>query len=153
MGALEADGHLEDTVVVFYTDHYCKYMTDVEFLMELKGVSNRNLLCNTPFFIYASELEPRTIEKMTSSADIYPTVCSLFGLDVNLSRFVGRDALTEEESYVYWRDYSWYDGEHYVDGSTVPEDEYGARISAEVRRKLNLSWNMIIYDYFGREEN
>ena len=50
-------------------------------------------------------------------------------------------------------DYSWYDGERYVDGSTAPEDEYGARISAEVRRKLNLSWNMIIYDYFGREEN
>lgn len=153
MDALEADGHLEDTVVVFYTDHYCKYMTDVEFLMELKGVSNRNLLCSTPFFIYSSELEPQTIEKLTSSADIYPTVCSLFGLDVDLSRFVGRDALTEEESYVYWRDYSWYDGERYVDGSTAPEDEYGARISAEVRRKLNLSWNMIIYDYFGREEN
>lgn len=150
MAALEESGHLEDTVVVFYADHYCKYMTDTEFLMELKGVSNRNLLCNTPFFIYSSDLEPRTVEKLTSSVDIYPTVCSLFGLDVDLSCFVGSDALAEGESYVYWRDYSWYDGTRYVDGSTVPEDEYGAEISAAVRRKLNLSWNMIIYDYFGR---
>ena len=153
MSELEASGHGEDTVVVFYTDHYCKYMTDVEFLMELKGVSNRNLLCNTPFFIYSADLEPRTVEKLTSSADIYPTICSLFGLDVELSHFVGRDALTEEESFVYWRDYSWYDGARYVDGSTVPEDEYGTRISAEVRQRLNLSWNMIIYDYFAYEEN
>ena len=153
MTALEEQGYLENTTVVFYADHYCKYMTDVDFLMELKDVSNRNLLCNTPFFIYSSELGVRTVEKLTSSVDIYPTVCSLFGLDVDLSYFVGRDVLTEGESYVYWRDYSWYDGERYVEGGTVPEDEYGAQVTAEVRRKLNNSWNMIIYDYFGREEN
>ncbi len=153
MTALEESGHKDDTVVVFYTDHYCKYMTDVDFLLELKNVPNRNLLCNTPFFIYSSELEPRAVEKLTCSIDIFPTVCSLFGLDVDLSYFPGRDALTEEESYVYWRDYSWYDGTRYVDGGTMPEDEYGKRISAEVRRKLNNSWNMIIYDYFGWEKS
>lgn len=153
MAALEQGGYLENTAVIFYTDHYCKYMTDVEFLMELKGVPNRNLLCNTPFFIYSEDLDAQTVEKMTSTVDIYPTVCSLFGLDVDLSSFVGEDALAGEGGYVYWRDYSWYDGTRYVDGSAAPEDEYGAKISAEVRRKLTNSWNMMIYDYFGREEN
>lgn len=153
MAALEQGGYLENTAVVFYADHYCKYMTDVEFLMELKGVPNRNLLCSTPFFIYSEELGAQTVEKMTSTADIYPTVCSLFGLDVDLSPFAGEDALAGEGGYVYWRDYSWYDGARYVDGSTAQEDEYGAGISAEVRRKLTNSWNMMIYDYFGREEN
>ena len=140
------------TALVFYADHYCKYMTDVEFLLELKGVPNRNLLCNTPFFIYSSDLEARTVEKVTSSVDIYSTVCSLFGLDVDLSCFVGSDALSDGEGYVYWRDYSWYDGRRYVDGSTIPDDEYGAEISSMVRRKLNLAWNAVIYDYFAPRE-
>lgn len=151
VAALEESGHSDDTVLVIYADHYCKYMTDVEFLLELKGVPNRNLLCNTPFFIYSSDLEPQTVEKVTSSVDIYPTVCSLFGLDVDLSFFMGNDALSDDGGYVYWRDYSWYDGQRYVDGSTIPDDEYGAQISAMVRRKLNLSLNAIIYDYFAQE--
>lgn len=152
MAALEESGHAEDTVLVFYADHYCKYMTDTEFLLELKDVPNRNLLCNTPLFIYSSDLEPQTVEKLTSSVDIYPTICSLFGLDVDLSWFVGSDALSEDGGYVYWRDYSWYDGQRYVDGGTIPGDEYGAEISSMVRRKLNLSWNMVIYDYFAQAE-
>lgn len=152
VAALKESGHWEDTALVFYADHYCKYMTDVDFLLELKGVPNRNLLCETPFFICASELEPQTVERLTSSVDIYPTICSLFGLDVDLSYFMGSDALAEGDGYVYWRDYSWYDGERYVDGGTIPEDEYGAEISAMVRRKLNLAWNAIIYDYFAPVE-
>ena len=152
MAALAESGHAEDTALVFYADHYCKYMTDVEFQLELKGVPNRNLLCHPPFFIYSSDLEARTVEKVTSSVDIYSTVCSLFGLDVDLSCFVGSDALSDGEGYVYWRDYSWYDGRRYVDGSTIPDDEYGAEISSMVRRKLNLAWNAVIYDYFAPRE-
>lgn len=148
MAALEESGHADDTVLVFYADHYCKYMTDVEFLMDLKDVPNRNLLANVPFFIYASDLEPQTIDTLTSSVDIYPTICSLFNLDVDLSYFMGLDAFVGGNEYVYWRDYSWYDGTRYVDGSTSPEDTEGALRSAEVRTKLTLAWNTIIYDYF-----
>lgn len=148
VAALAESGHSEDTVLVFYADHYCKYMTNAEFLMQLKGVSNRNLLCSTPFFIYSTALEPQTVTTLSSTVDIYPTLCSLFGMEEGLSSFVGRDALAEGESIVYWRDYSWYDGQRYQDGGSSPEDDYGRQVSTLIRRKLYLSWSSVIYDYF-----
>ena len=147
MDELEKGGYLEDTVVIFYADHFGKYLTDVEFLMDLKGVDNRNMLSNTPFFIYAADLEPRQIDTVVSTVDIYPTICNLFALDVDLRYFVGEDALAERDGLVYWPDYSWYDGQTYQDGGTA-----SGPISDTVRQRLNVAWNSVIYDYFGMQE-
>ncbi|MBP5750759.1 MAG: sulfatase-like hydrolase/transferase, partial [Firmicutes bacterium] len=50
MEKLEESGRAEDTVLVFFTDHYCKYMTDTDLVMELKGVSDMDMICHTPCF-------------------------------------------------------------------------------------------------------
>ena len=47
MEKLEESGFIEDTVVILFSDHYAKYMSDTEYLLKIKGVSNTNLLCNT----------------------------------------------------------------------------------------------------------
>ena len=146
---LEETGLLENTVLIVYGDHYCKYLTNTEFLMQLKGVSERNLLCNTPLFIYSEQLKPQTVEKYTSSVDIYPTICNLFALDTDLTQFVGDDAFGSQGGYVYWPDYSWYDGTIYHDGADgTAQSEYETAISAQVRDKLSASWNTLNYDYF-----
>lgn len=148
--ALEDSGHSEDTVLLFYADHYCKYLTDPAFVMEIKGVSERNLLCRTPLFFWGTGMEPREIDYAVSSVDIYPTVCSLFGLETDLRYAVGEDLFSGEDHLVFFPDYSWYDGSRYVDGAAAPTDAYEAETAAEVRTRLNLAWDMVRYDYFKR---
>jgi len=150
MERLRADGHIDDTVLVFFSDHYSKYLTDTEFIMELKGVNNTDMLCNTPFFIYNSGTEPEVVTKYTSTVDIYPTIVNLFGLDADLSYFVGNDMFGDGGNYVMFRNYAWYDGKTYysADYSGEMTEEIAER-SAEVRERINLSWDTMISDYFG----
>lgn len=149
MEKLEQAGLAEDTVVVVYGDHYCKYLTDTDFLLELKGAENRNLLCNTPLMIWSRDLEPRQVEKYTTTADLYPTLCNLFGLEVDLGWFVGDDAFSGTGGLVYWRDSSSYDGAQYIDGSKPaglsPEQK---AVYDRVHALLEISWNSFRYDYF-----
>ena len=153
MEKLEEAGLADDTVVLVYGDHYCKYLTDTDFLMRLKGVENRNLLCNTPLFLWSRDLEPRRVEKYTSTVDLYPTLCRLFGLEVDLGWFVGEDAFSEGGGLVYWRDSSSYDGESYIDGTKAaaltPEQK---AVYDHVHAKLELSWDSFRYDYFAQED-
>ncbi len=113
MKQLETDGLLNNTVLVFFTDHYGKYMTNHEFIMELKGVDNKDFLTNTPFFIYQSETSAQTVETISSTMDIVPTVANLFGLDVEYAYYSGVDIFSEEEHYVIFPGNNWYDGEIY----------------------------------------
>ena len=149
MQKLEEAGLAEDTVVIIYGDHYCKYLTDTDFLMDLKGVENRNLLCSTPLMIWSRDLAPETVEKYTSTVDIFPTVCNLFGLDADLRCFVGDDVFSEDGGVVYWRDGSVYDGTAYLDGTQTENLSPDQReLVSRARTKLEFSWTSFQYDYF-----
>ena len=144
---LEEAGLLEDTVLVIYGDHYCKYLTDTDFLLNLKGVGSRNLLCNTPLLIYNPGLSPRTVEKYGSTVDLYPTICNLFSLNADLRYFVGEDLFSDGEGLVYWRDGSFYDGTEYFDASQSASGAERDRYY-EVRNRLDMSWKTFRYNYF-----
>lgn len=149
MEKLEAAGLADQTAVIVYGDHFCKYLTDNDFLLALKGVENRSLLCNTPLFIWSRDLEPRTVEKYTATVDVFPTVCNLFDLDADLRCFVGDDAFSREGGLVYWRDSSVYDGKTFVDGTQIaglsPEQR---ELVSRAHAKLELSWSSFQYDWF-----
>jgi phosphoglycerol transferase MdoB-like AlkP superfamily enzyme len=149
MDRLEADGRIEDTVLVVFSDHYSKYMSDISFVMELKGEHNPDLLSKTPFFIYARDIPPQKVSKYTSTIDIFPTLVNLFGLDADPAYFVGRDAFGEEEGYAMFRNYAWYDGETYFSADYEGDvtEEMTAR-TEEVRERVNLSWDTLTSDYF-----
>lgn len=148
---LEADGRMEDTVLVVYADHYGKYMTDSGFLAQLKGVGEGNPaeLYRTPFFLYIPGQEPRKVEKYTSSIDIVPTLANLFGLEADRRYYVGDDIFGELGGCVILPNYAWYDGETYYwegyQGEVTPEM---AQRNADFRQRLNASWDALKSDYF-----
>ena len=146
---LEEDGRLEDTVLIFFSDHYSKYFSDISFVMDIKGTDNTDLLSNTPFFIYSGDTEPQIVTKYTSTVDIFPTIVNLFGLDADLSYFVGDDAFGENGNYVMFRNYAWYDGKTYFSADYPGEitEEMAAR-TEEVKKRINLSWDTLASDYF-----
>ena len=107
MEGLEHRGLLDDTVVVFYADHYNYYMLDDALCMDIKGVDELNLLQRTDFFIYSRALEAGTVEKYTSSVDVLPTLANLFGLDAQYELLTGHDAFSDEGGHVFFSDNSW----------------------------------------------
>lgn len=118
---LEQDGLMENTVLVFYADHYNYYMLDDNLMMEIKGVDSLNKLCNTDFFIYDGGITTGTVDKVTSSLDILPTLANLFGLDIDYSACLGHDAFSDDGGYVFFQDNSWFDG---TEWSNSPREEY-----------------------------
>ena len=146
---LEADGLLEDTVLVFYADHYNYYTLDDGLVMAQKGVTDKNLMTRTPFFIYEAHTAPEKVGKATSAVDILPTLVNLLGLDNDGAHYVGNDIFSDGGGYAIFADYSWYDGETYWNslGDASPTGEISAR-NEELKRRLQMSWNTLRTNYF-----
>ena len=134
MDALEASGHLDDTAVVFYADHYNYYMLDDPLCMDIKGVDSYNLLGHTDFFIYSQGLEPQTVDKYTFSLDVLPTLANLFGLDVQYELLTGDDAFSDAGGYVIFSDSTWL-------GS-------GEDLTQEIARRRRISGLLLAGDYW-----
>ncbi len=107
---LEADGLMENTVLIFYADHYNYYMLDDQLNMEIKGVDTYNQLAHTNWFIYDGGAHTAQVDKVTSSLDVAPTIANLFGLDADYTAYLGNDAFGPDGGYVFFSDNSWYDG-------------------------------------------
>ncbi|MBE6712864.1 MAG: hypothetical protein E7580_05010 [Ruminococcaceae bacterium] len=147
---MEADGTLENTAIVFFGDHYSKYLTDTDFIMELKGVDDMYRICNTPFFIYSNKLEHQVVDKVTSSVDMLPTIANLCNLDYNPRYSIGNDAFGEGGGFVCFKDYSW------IDENMLWTPDYEGELTPEIKarcqevvRVLNASWDTVKCDYFG----
>lgn len=146
---LTESGLLEDTVLVFYADHYNYYMMDDGLNMELKGVDNMNLLQHTDFFIWSQDLPAGQVDKVTSTLDILPTVANLFGLDTTGAFLAGHDGLGDQGGYVFFSDGSWYDGQTYwALGSGDPGDPQRSSQIAQITTLSNL---VLSGDYYGEK--
>lgn len=147
---LTGDGHMEDTVLVFYADHYGKYMSDDAFLKQVKGVGeNKNELYRTPFFLYSADQKPETVEKYTSSVDIVPTLVNLFGLDADRRYYVGDDIFGDRGGAVLMPNYAWFDENvYYSDAYQGEMTEAMQERTADFRERVNASWDTLKSDYF-----
>lgn len=151
--ALKDNNLYDNTVIVGYTDHYLYTLNDQTILDDYKETDN-NLINNTPFFIWSSNTSSQTINKVTSQLNILPTVLNLFGVNYNPNFYIGEDALDSGYSgYVFFSDYSWYNGNVYVDGGSVTNNGYISDMNLEDRnyyinyliRKNDLT---LKYNYF-----
>ena len=151
--ALEDKNLIDNTVIVAYADHYLYTLTDKTILAKYKETSN-NLINHTPFFIWAKGIESTNITSVTSQLNILPTVLNLFGMYEHPSYYIGTDALDPNyEGIAFFSDYSWYDGNVYVQDGVVTNN---GKISTEELEEKNNYVNYIIkkndlvlkYDYF-----
>lgn len=150
---IESDGTLDNTVLIFFTDHYCKYMTNTQLVMDLKGAENMDMINRTPFFIYSKGTPAQTVSKVTSSMDIAPTIANLFDLDVNYAYYTGDDAFGDGGGYVIFKNMNWYDGETYYTA------DYSGEITDEIRQRtqeaktwVQMSWDTLKCNYFANAE-
>lgn len=149
---LENDGLLDDTAIIMYTDHYAYGTISKEIEYSLKGTNDPNLLSNVPFFIWANDIEPMRVTKVTSSIDVLPTIANLMGFDVDYKYFIGNDVFSIDTSYAFFQDGSVYNGKDYY----IPndkDDEVGEEMKADIveaNERLNRSWDMLTTDYFNQ---
>jgi len=148
---MKEDGRLEDTALIFFGDHYSKYLTDEDFLHQLKNSTDTNDICRTPFFIYANGLEAVSVNKCTSTVDMLPTIANLFGLEYNARYLIGNDAFGDKGGFVCFKDYSYIDGEIYwnPDFDIPMTDGIKERVQ-EVRSLLTASWNAVKTNFFSK---
>lgn len=158
LNTLEEKGIIDNTVIVTYTDHYLYTLTDQTILDKYKETSN-NLINHTPFFIWSKDMKRTDIKEVTSQLNILPTVLNLFGIEHNKNYYIGEDALNPNyDGYVFFSDYSWYDGKVYVDGGIVTNGKY---IDPILLEEKNYYINYIIrkndltlkYNYFKTLKN
>ena len=116
---LEEKNFIDNTVIIVFTDHYLYTIEDKTILDKYKETSN-NLINKTPFFIWSKDMKRTDINRTTSQLNILPTTLNLFGINYNPNNYIGTDALNPNyEGIVFFSDYSWYDGNVYVENGEV----------------------------------
>lgn len=145
---LEADGHAKDTVLVLFTDHYCKYFSDTELIEAIKGTSDHNLLSNVPFVIWTEGITPQVSEKYVSTMDIAPTIVDLFSLDTDLRYYIGNDMFGPDGGVVYFRNYAWYDGKTYDTGNDASTNPAVPAMREQVHEQIDISQDTFRCNYF-----
>ena len=149
---------LDDTIIVVFTDHYLYTLEDKTILDKYKNTDN-NLINRTPFFIWGKGVSKTSVKKVTSQLNILPTILNLFGVDYNSNNYIGEDAL--DNSYngiVFFSDYSWYDGNVYVENGEVTNNK---KITPEKLEEKNFYVNNLTrkndltlkYDYFKNKKD
>ena len=120
---LEEKNLIDNTVIVAFSDHYLYTIEDKTILDRYKETSN-NLINKTPFFIWSKNTSKININKVTSQLNILPTVLNLWGINYNPNNYIGSDALDDKyDGIVFFSDYSWYDGNVYVENGEVTNNK------------------------------
>ena len=155
LDTLKEKNLINDTVIVVVTDHYLYTIEDQSILDKYKETSN-NLINKTPFFIWSNNIKKATIKEVTSQLNVLPTILNLFGIDYSVNNYIGEDALNPKyKGIVFFSDYSWYDGNVYVDGGVVTNNK---RIKNEDLENKNYKISYLTkkndlalkYNYFNR---
>lgn len=157
MKALEDNDLLKDTIIVAFADHYLYTLNDKTILDQYKETGN-NLINHTPFFIWSYDAENLIVEKTNSQIDILPTVLNLLGISYREEYYIGKDIFDNDYSgYVFFSDYSWYDGNVYVeDGKVIigenTDKEYIDETNEKINRLIMQNDLTLKYDFFRRLE-
>ena len=150
---LKKDGLLDDTVILFYADHYSKYITDKDFLAEIQGCAYGDPeQYNTPCFMYGGGLEAETVSKYCSVVDIVPTIVNLFDLPADRAYYVGDDIFGDKGGIIPFANNEWFDGETFYEiDSTENYSKEDKAITKAIKEKETMSMNTLKSDYFSTD--
>lgn len=166
---LEEKGIADDTVICIAPDHF-PYGLDSDaalgnmpYLSELYGypVNTYEERDRSRAIIWCGALEdndPIIVDTPTSSVDILPTLCNLFGVEWDSRLYVGRDVLSDALPLVFFGNYDWKtDLGHYssstkiftpIDENVVIPEDYVKQISSMVRNRMTFSKSVLSHDYY-----
>lgn len=168
MDQLQARDLADDTVICLTADHF-PYGLDggaglgsQPYLEELYGhpVENEFDRDRSCWILWCGSLEdgdPIIVDEPTSSLDILPTLCNLFGLPFDSRLMPGRDVFSDAEALVFdW--YSWKTAYGYyisseqkfyptVDEAQIP-DGYAETMTTVVANKVNYCKAVLDSDYY-----
>jgi len=141
---LKKDGYLDDTIIVIYSDHYSYGYTKIN---DVKKTNDNNLIQKTPLVIWGKGIKHQNIETLIDTADIPVTLFNMFGIKYNPKLYMGTDVFSSyHEKFVYFSDYSWFDGNYY--SIEEIENEYTKNISKIVNEKNNINGKIILSNYY-----
>jgi len=139
--ALEEKDILDETVIVFIGDHY-PYTIKTETFENYTETYDEYLKSKMPLFIWAQGIEAKKIEKLMSSFDILPTILNLFNLEADYTHYFGNDIFSNNYNLiVFYKDYSWYDGDVYVIDGEISND-------SNARESYINETTDIVFEYF-----
>ena len=157
---LTKTGQLENTVIAVYGDHYPYGLTKSATKELFTDLKNDYEIYKVPFIIWTPSLEnSTTIETVTSTYDIMPTLCNLFDINLNGHLITGRDALSDKEGLVIFEDRSWLNDRAYYNAtkgtvikldSSITDDEI-EEINNKVFEEIQISQNILTSDYFAEK--
>lgn len=131
---LEEVEKLDDTVLVFISDHYA-YGYDSEYVEEVKGGSTKVELEKVPFVIWSSDIEGRKVDSYLGTSDILPTLANMFNLNYDCNKMIGTDVFSSyHDNYVYFNNYTWV-------GTSEEKLE-------EISEKVDINDSIIKYNYY-----
>ena len=150
---LEAEGKLENTVIVCYTDHYAYGLQDKELLQQKSEEAGSPILEKTPAFIWWSGCEGVQIGKVCQTVDLAPTVMNLFGMEVP-KNLMGSDILDDSyEGYAIFPYTTWVKDGTYVKygevqwNESMTEDEI-QQMNAFIQRYYYINDAILEADYY-----
>ncbi len=146
LARLEADGLLEDTVIIGYTDHFAYGVSDEDLLNEWKGDT---LSYNVPAFIYAKGIKPMKIAKPMMTIDWAPTIVNLFALS-DEARYIGSDILDpDNRGFAYFETWGWMDGmRYYIPSENNVAEEDVWKQNQRVKDSIETNDIVILGDYY-----
>lgn len=104
---LEANGQLDNTVIIGVTDHYTYGYKAMDELYALSGVEHDLLLEKTPCFVWATDCPDISVEKTLNTSDFLPTILNLLGYD-SPYHYLGQDAFDPNyKGYALFPNGSW----------------------------------------------
>lgn len=157
---LEAQGQLENTVIIAMTDHYTYLYDDKNEVIDLSGLTDKStlLLEKTPCFIWSTDCPRLEMDKTLNTADLLPTVMNLMGVD-SPWQYLGQDAFDPDYSgYVIFPNGSWIaDGIVYQSGKVTENlhgkkytEEYLAQMNAIAQDFIHISNTLLTCDYYAK---
>ena len=94
------------------------------------------------------------VNKVTSQLNILPTLANLMGLEYHPNYYLMEDALNSDyKGLVFFNDYSWYDGNVYVNNGvvtnnkTITDEDLGYK-NELVDKLIKINDAVIETDYF-----
>lgn len=159
---LNAQGILDDTVLILYGDHF-PLKTDKQVFLDYGDPSNirsRGFNINIlPMIIYNSEVQGQPFSTISSTFDLVPTIANLFDLDYDPRLYFGVDMFDiNQERFVPYASLSWnnelgaYSASNakfypFDENNTLSLEEI-SRISKIIKQNADISYRILKNDYF-----